>query len=144
MDRLPKELIYVDYKDAPKDKEEKILLEDFTWIDPIWGEIVVPRGFVFDGASIPSRLWSVVELHPYSSKVVDAAVVHDYLYCSQKLDREQSDDVFRRILLYEDRLPRVTVQVLYRVIRIFGGSHFETGERRKKYIFPEYLEKIKK
>jgi len=42
------------------------------------GEVVVPKGFESDGASIPRFAWSIVG-HPFSG-YLPAAVVHDYLY----------------------------------------------------------------
>ena len=39
--------------------------------------VVVPRGFVSDGASVPRAMWSI---YPPFGRYLEAAVVHDY-YC---------------------------------------------------------------
>jgi hypothetical protein len=41
--------------------------------------IQIPRGFVYDGASVPRVLWSVTGLRP-DGLIRAAALVHDYFY----------------------------------------------------------------
>lgn len=58
-----------------------------------WGCIVVPKGFVTDGASVPRFFWNVLgPLGPY----FDAAVLHDFLYSpiNATHTREQADLIF--------------------------------------------------
>jgi hypothetical protein len=45
----------------------------------IWndGEVIVPKGFVMNGASIPRVFWSTIG-HPLDTQFVYAAGVHDY------------------------------------------------------------------
>ncbi len=42
-------------------------------------ELVVPRGFRYDGASVPRILWSVIGLRP-DGLVRAAALLHDWIY----------------------------------------------------------------
>ena len=56
----------------------------------------VPRGFVFDLASIPRVLRSVFNVNGKSRA---PAALHDYFYCTQMVSREQADDLFREALL---------------------------------------------
>ena len=53
--------------------------------------IAVPRGFITDLASIPAIFRSFYNRNGKSRK---AAVIHDYLYCSQLYSRSESDDIF--------------------------------------------------
>jgi len=61
------------------------------------GRVSVPKGFRTDGASIPRPLWPIIG-HPMDPEYYPAAVVHDYLYCQQRMTRRQADCVFRELL----------------------------------------------
>ena len=58
-------------------RDIEVLLLDHGW--NIW-ELVIPKGFVTDGASIPKVCWYFIG-HPFG-KYLKAALVHDYL-CRQ-------------------------------------------------------------
>ena len=51
----------------------------------------VPRGFITDLASIPKALRWLIDVN---GKHRRAAVLHDYLYCSQITTREEADALF--------------------------------------------------
>jgi hypothetical protein len=59
--------------------------------------VIVPAGFVTDYASIPRPLWVMYAPHDRYSR---AAVVHDYLYWSQRCTREQADNIFMLAMIY--------------------------------------------
>src|SRR5687767_6419042 len=54
-------------------------------------QIEVPRGFVTDFASIP---YGVTAFFLPTGQYSRAAVVHDYLYWTQRCSREQADRIF--------------------------------------------------
>ncbi len=56
--------------------------EDWFYTLPDGTDIVVPRGFKFDGASIPRLLWSI--LSPVGLLLIPA-LIHDYAYKYNKL-----------------------------------------------------------
>jgi len=81
--------------------------------------ISVPVGFVTDFASIPRVFWSI--LSPYG-RHGKAAVVHDYLYATNKdYDRKQSDDIFKEamVVLGVNWLKR---GIMYNAVRWFAGG----------------------
>ena len=51
----------------------------------------VPRGFITDLASIPRILHSLI---PVNGRHSPAAIVHDYLYATQRCTRKQADETF--------------------------------------------------
>ncbi len=55
--------------------------------------IIVPAGFISDGASIPRIFWTIIG-SPWSGKYGRAAVIHDYLYYKQIFTRKKSDLIF--------------------------------------------------
>jgi len=69
------------------------LMEEFRYETKKRGTIVVPKGYVTDGASVPRGLWN---LFPPNGKYLEAAVVHDYIYtdlCSV-YTKEEADNIF--------------------------------------------------
>jgi hypothetical protein len=62
--------------------------------------VVVPRGFVSDGASVPRAMWSI---YPPFGKYLEAAVVHDW-YCvlgnrgESPIDYKVAAKVFREAM----------------------------------------------
>jgi hypothetical protein len=63
-------------------------------------EILIPRGEVTDGASIPQFLWSL-EGGPFSGKYRKAAIVHDYLCRTKFLTWKQTHKIFFEAMLDE-------------------------------------------
>ena len=72
------------------DKRE--LLEDLIFTDTRNTRVIARKGFKFDGASIPSALWSIVG-HPWDNQYVKAAAIHDK-ECKVKAAKQK--DVHRR------------------------------------------------
>jgi hypothetical protein len=109
-------------------------------IRPIKLEVQVPEGFVTDLASIPRAFWGIKRpegRHAY------AAVIHDYLYWTQRRTRKESDEIFREVML-ESKTDKTTVWGLYNTVREAGGKAWENnrrlkdkGEKRFLQILPE-------
>lgn len=79
----------------------------------------VPKGFEWDGASIPSIFWSWLFVSPFHHTVRRASLVHDYLYSNNK-NRKLADYVFL-CLMKEDGCNLFQRQIMYWAVRIFGG-----------------------
>ena len=68
--------------------------------DTLGHAVVVPRGFVSDGASVPRALWSI---YPPFGKYLEAAIVHDW-YCvlghkgESPIDYKVAADVFKEAM----------------------------------------------
>ncbi|WP_345859348.1 DUF1353 domain-containing protein [Shewanella algae] len=58
--------------------------------------IVIPKGFLTDGASIPKALWSLIG-SPYLPEYITAAIVHDWC-CENDWDNEEMSDLFFELL----------------------------------------------
>lgn len=90
-------------------------------------DVRVPKGFVTDFASIPRVFWSA--LRP-DGEYAHAAVVHDYLYWTQKRSREEADSIFKMAMEDLEVDPR-TVFILYSAVRAHGESAWDNNARRK-------------
>ena len=80
--------------------------------------IYVPMGFMTDGASVPRIFWPIMP--PMSETYTNAAVVHDYLYKTQKTkNRKTADKIFLNLMEYLGT-PRWKRMIMYRAVRIGG------------------------
>lgn len=77
-------------------KSEYVLLEPLEYVDDTY-HIIAQAGFVFDGASIPKILWSVIG-SPFTGEYTEAACIHDILYQSCILPRWESDALFKTLM----------------------------------------------
>lgn len=81
---------------------------------------LIPKGFVFDGASIPRVLWSLLG-GPFHPRVIDASCVHDKLYSEKKLPRGACDRVFRNVLKENEHK---CTTLMYWGVKLFGGLYY--------------------
>ena len=96
--------------------------------------ILVPRGFVFDGASAPRMFWIVI---PPFKRTKKAAVIHDWL-CSNAKDKEDrllADKLFFK-MLGEAGLSKVRCKMGYYGVRVGAmigiGVHYKHWTDRWK------------
>jgi hypothetical protein len=102
------------------DNKSFMLLDDLQYrIGQTDIEIIVPRGFVTDFASVPRMLWSF-GLSP-NGRFSKAAVVHDYLYWAQGCTREQADNLMM-IAMKESGVGGVHAKLLHWGVRLGGKA----------------------
>lgn len=89
--------------------------------DVIGRTVTVPADFITDFASVP-RL-PIIYL-AQGGKGQKAAVVHDWLYNSQEVPREQADDVLREALKLCG-YSGFTAGLFWSAVRLGGGSHWK-------------------
>lgn len=109
-----------DLKITPIWENKWKLAEEYNYtIKDYWMNLVIsiPKGFIFDGASIP-RIFYIIWT-PMSTDTIVAALIHDYLYKTQKTSRGFSDRVFLKIMEMTD--VSIIKRILYYVwVRIWG------------------------
>ncbi len=79
--------------------------------------IEVPEGFETDFAAGPRFFWRIV---PPWGRYSPAAVVHDYLYHSDKASRKEADGIFLE-LMAKLGVPLWKRYMMYGAVRLFGG-----------------------
>ena len=93
-----------------------------------YARVRVPVGFVTDFASIPRVFWSILRpdgLYSY------AAIVHDYLYWEQTIERAKSDQIFK-FAMQDFKIPSETIDAVYAAVRTFGASAWEQNKKLKE------------
>lgn len=82
----------------------------------------IPKGFYFDGASIPRWLWD--RLPRDDSRILFAATVHDWLYVNRMFTRKLCDRMFLEIMEQEG-MPWLYRKAAYYAVRAFGKGPWE-------------------
>lgn len=85
---------------------------------------LVPKGWEFDGASIPEIFWDTIG-RPTDKKFLFPAMVHDWLY-SIRWNRKISDDAFRD-LLEEEGVWCAKASLMWAAVRL-GGHAIYAGD----------------
>lgn len=101
--------------------------------------IIIPAGFVFDFASIPSAFqWLYPKTGCDGSPYSYAALIHDYLYChrhigARPIKRKEADEMFYEVARYCG-CSWWTSSRMYRWVRAFGWIPW--GRRKPEDIIP--------
>lgn len=104
------------------------LAKDYTFLNREGQTEVVPRGFVFDGASVPSFFWAFVG-EPFNAGVLPSALIHDWRY---KNAREVENKAVRANLmknadeefyvnLRKSGLRKVVAGVFFAGVRVYAS-----------------------
>ena len=89
-----------------------------------WG-VRVPAGFITDLASVP---WFARSIVPRWGRFGAAAIVHDWYYKDQHVERDYADLVFYQMMA-EDGVWWWRRQVIYAAVRLFGWAAWNSNGR---------------
>lgn len=82
--------------------------------------VVVPKGFITDGATIPKPLWAFMRPEGY---LFEAAILHDYLYQDRKEIRVEADyHLYSVAVMYG--CPKWKARAAYLAVRLFGWMYY--------------------
>lgn len=115
------------------------VVEDYTLKHPVFAEITVPSGFVFDGASIPKIFRNL--LSPTGALFVPG-LIHDYAYryhsiivlvdddgwIYREVTKEEADELFLDIANTINN-QGVINRIAYLAVHHFGGKAWRAHER---------------
>jgi len=120
---------------VPTDNGLYKLYSDFEYTCPKYNvSVYVEAPFIFDGASIPKPLWSIIG-SPFLPRYIGPALVHDnlYRYARDKygkiVNRRLSDKVFAHALKLNE-VRRKKRFILYYGLRNLGMFSWRKHRRR--------------
>ena len=97
------------------------LMEDYWLPTGIPGHgLLVKKGFMFDGASIPRVFWLTTG-YPMSPGFQAAGLIHDAAYAAELMTQKQADDLFYWCLR-RDGVNWYTANKMWLGVRIGGGA----------------------
>ena len=116
-------------------KQEYILESPLHWYDGAIS-VNIKQGFLFDGASIPKALWSIIG-SPMTGGYQRAGCLHDGLYASQLTSRKVADEIFLQAMKY-DGVSYTKRYSMYWAVRSFGWAAWNDNkkeiEKWKEYV----------
>lgn len=109
-------------KDAYGDKIFK-LLEALNLDIGDGAHVIVPDGYLSDGASVPRFFWRILspEIDPIT---LAPSIGHDYLYEKKMMTRKETDQWYRKELI-ENGYPKWKATLTYWGVRLFGWRHWD-------------------
>ena len=121
-----------------RERREVKLLGDVIYTLPGGRQILIKKGFVFDGASIPRFFWRIIG-HPLDHEFIRAVLLHDGLYAAELLAQALADTAFLEFMKYYDDIGWLKRNAMHKAVRIGGGSVWknhtpESVKEARKYV----------
>ena len=85
-------------------------------------KVTIKSGLMTDGASIPKIFWSIIGC-PLNGKYVGSALIHDGLYASHILSKEESDLLFLD-MMKDNGVAKWRRKLMYYAVKYFGKSSY--------------------
>lgn len=83
----------------------------------ILGKMRIPKGFKWNGASIPRAFWVLIG-SPFSPEFMRASLVHDFLYHRKDVSAKCTDKLFRDVLL-DDGVGKLRAYTMWSAVRVY-------------------------
>ena len=84
-----------------------------------YGKFTVPEGFMSDGCSMPPCFWIILG-HPFDMDFLREAILHDFIYQTQPVDRKTADLIFCEIL--KPKMGWIRRKTIFRGLRVGGWA----------------------
>lgn len=87
-------------------------------------KVTIKPGLLTDGASIPKVFWSIIGC-PLNGRYVGSALIHDGLYASHTLSKEESDLLFLDMMKH-NKVSLWRRKLMYWAVKFGGGSAYNS------------------
>lgn len=98
--------------------------------------IVVPKGFQYDGASIPSVAWQLTN-SPFHPDVMLPSLIHDWLFYNHQTDQETADEIFYK-LLRKNGVNYLKSNTMWAAVRTAGQLFWENDDEDLAFLCELY------
>lgn len=89
-------------------------------------DIVVPKFFRYDGASIPSPAWQLT-YSPFHPDVMLPSLVHDWMFYNHQENRDVTDEIFYR-LLRDNGVNYLKANTMWAAVRTGGALFWDNDQ----------------
>lgn len=116
----------------PRPKEEKYeLTRDYS--QTLHGvNVTVPKGFIYDGATIPPVFW-LTTFTPFNPMVMGPALIHDWLYYNHQVARRTADKILRDLLALNG-VPDAKCTGMFQAVRLAGEYYWDNDAEDIAYL----------
>lgn len=119
----------INYIAVPNKKNWFRLTKDYPFtVDGVTETI--PKGYEWDGATIPRWFWSIIGYYPMGA-MAEPSVIHDWIYVNKGIlpnstyTRSRCDKLFYKHMLKSGVTPHSALR-MYRVVQLFGFYFWRT------------------
>ena len=106
----------------PGERRLYVLVSDYLAQLPYSGRwLLIRAGFIFDGASIPRWLWSLIG-HPFDPNWCAAALIHDALYAGELRSRKLCDKELLHVMRRTSKIGHDNARKFFIAVDLFGGG----------------------
>jgi hypothetical protein len=95
-------------------------------------KITIPKGYEWDGATIPRFLWSILGYYPMG-KMAEASLIHDWIYVNKgileegfTMTRLECDKLFKQHLI-AIKVDDKAINRIYRTVRVAGFYYWRAA-----------------
>jgi hypothetical protein len=122
-------------------RREVKLMESVVYTLPDGRRLLIKKGFIFDGGSIPRFFWRIIG-HPLDHEFIRAVLPHDGLYASELLPQDECDRIFLEFMQYYDCIGWVKRNAMYKAVDWFGGNVWDDHSPASVYQARQYVKFI--
>ena len=90
---------------------------------------VIEEGFIYDGASIPKPLWSIIG-SPFDADFRLPSALHEFLYRNEVISKERADQMFYDALRGTG-VGYLKAQSMYLAVKLFGRGNYDKKMEKK-------------
>lgn len=121
---------------CPMPNENRYMLKEEFGASINGSNILVPRFFVYDGASIPPAAWQLTYT-PFHPDVMAASLIHDWLYYNHQVNQETADDIFYE-LLRSNGVNFLLAKTMWIAVRSAGSLYWDNNKDERKFLLELY------
>ena len=89
--------------------------------------VLVPRSFLTDGASIPNIFWSLT-YPPYHPCIIAGAVVHDWIFLNHQMSQDDANKLLHEIMT-RNGANSIKSKMIYEGLKTFGAFAWKRSEQ---------------
>lgn len=117
---------------SPRNVDNKYELTRDYALDFEGLRVVVPRFFMYDGASIPAPAWQLTYT-PFNPDVMLPALIHDWIYYNHQIGQADCDDLFYA-LLRENGVSQLKASAMWGAVRTAGGFFWDNDDKDEAFL----------
>ena len=116
----------------------RLQIKKDIYLRVFWQDYLLPQGLNSDGLSIPKYLRFIID--PFDNKKLLWAILHDYFYRTQFIDKRIADIIFY-VGLQQDNSNFISY-IMYKGVDIWGGKAWRENSKKLEK-FPEAKHRLR-
>lgn len=116
---------------------DEYLLKSSLSFENDWIKVTIKKGLITNGASIPRAFWSIIGC-PMSGLYVGSAIIHDGLYGSHILTKEESDMLFLDMMTHNG-VSKIKRTLMFWAVKYAGKSAWDATSDEEADVLKKFI-----